>query len=59
MFKVESNLPESSLEFRVEFFNLTNTPILNSPTTWLSPKLGLVDNSQGERNTQFALKFSY
>jgi len=43
----------------MEFFNLTNTPILNSPTTWLSPKLGLVDNSQGERNIQFALKLSY
>jgi hypothetical protein len=48
-----------TLEFRVAFFNVTNTPILNSPTIWLSPKLGLVDNSQGERNIQFALKFSY
>jgi hypothetical protein len=56
----EFPLSESkSLEFRVEFFNVTNTPILNSPSTLLNYKLGLVDRSQGERNIQFALKFSY
>jgi hypothetical protein len=56
----EFPLSESkSLEFRVEFFNLTNTPILNSPSTWLNYKLGLVESSQGERNIQFALKVSY
>ena len=56
----EFPLSESkSLEFRVEFSNVTNTPILNSPSTLLNYKLGLVDRSQGERNIQFALKFSY
>ncbi|HTE88929.1 MAG TPA: carboxypeptidase regulatory-like domain-containing protein [Terriglobales bacterium] len=47
------------LEFRAEFFNVTNTPILNSPNTFLTFNLGLVDRSQGERNIQFALKFYY
>jgi hypothetical protein len=48
-----------TLEFRAEFFNVTNTPILNPPSTWLNYKFGLIDSSQGERNIQFALKFSY
>ncbi len=47
------------LEFRAELFNLTNTPILNSPGTFLTHTLGVIDNSQGERNIQFALKFHY
>ena len=47
------------LEFRGEFFNVTNTLILNSPTVLLSPYLGLINSSQGERNIQFALKFYY
>ena len=47
------------LEFRAEFFNLTNTTILNSPNSFLTYRLGLVDTSQGERNIQFALKFYY
>jgi hypothetical protein len=47
------------LEFRVEFFNVTNTPILNSPSIGLNFNLGLVNSSQGERNIQFALKFYY
>jgi len=47
------------VEFRTEFFNVTNTTILNSPNTGLNPYLGLVNSSQGERNIQFALKFYY
>jgi len=47
------------LEFRAEFFNVTNTPILNAPNTWLYFNLGLVNSSQGERNIQFAMKFYY
>jgi Carboxypeptidase regulatory-like domain/TonB dependent receptor len=47
------------LEFRAEFFNVTNTPILNSPSTGLNFNLGLINSSQGERNIQFALKFYY
>jgi hypothetical protein len=47
------------LEFRAEFFNVTNTPILNAPIIGLSPYLGLINSSQGERNIQFALKFYF
>jgi hypothetical protein len=47
------------LEFRAELFNATNTPILDSPNTYLNFNLGLIDRSQGERNIQFALKFLY
>jgi hypothetical protein len=56
----EFPLSESKkLEFRAEFFNVTNTPILNSPNTYLNFNLGLVSSSQGERKIQFALKFYY
>ncbi len=47
------------LELRAELFNVTNTPVLNSPSTWLDANLGLINSSQGERNIQFALKFYY
>jgi hypothetical protein len=47
------------LEFRAEFFNVTNTPILNAPFILLNFNLGLINRSQGERNIQFALKFYY
>jgi hypothetical protein len=47
------------LEFRTEFFNFTNTPMLNIPYTDINFKLGIIDRSQGERNIQFALKFYF
>ncbi len=47
------------LEFRGEFLNLTNTPILNSPGTGLGTGLGLLQSSQGPRNIQFGLKLYY
>ena len=47
------------LEFRAEFFNVTNTAILNAPSTWIYFNLGLINSSQGERNIQFALKFYF
>jgi hypothetical protein len=47
------------LEFRGEFLNFTNTPILNSPGTGLGGGLGQVQSSQGARNIQFALKFFF
>jgi hypothetical protein len=59
-FQKEFPFSESKrLEFRAEFFNVTNTPILNAPNTWLDFTLGLVHSSQGERNIQFAMKFYY
>jgi len=47
------------VEFRGEFVNLTNTPILNSPGTGLGGGLGQITSSQGERQIQFALKFYF
>lgn len=46
-------------EFRAEFINVTNTPILNAPSTWIYFNLGLINSSQGERNIQLALKFYF
>ena len=48
-----------SLEFRTEFVNFTNTPILNSPNTGLGTTMGLLQSAQGARQIQFALKFHY
>jgi hypothetical protein len=46
-------------EFRTEFINFTNTPILNSPNAGLGGTLGQLQTSQGPRNVQFGLKFYY
>jgi hypothetical protein len=46
-------------EFRTEFINFTNTPILNSPNAGLGGTLGQLQTSQGPRNIQFGLKFYY
>lgn len=46
-------------EFRTEFINFTNTPILNSPSGGLGAGLGTIQSSQGARNIQFALKFYF
>lgn len=47
------------VEFRSEFVNFTNTPILNSPNTGLGTTMGLLQSAQGARQIQFALKFHY
>jgi Carboxypeptidase regulatory-like domain len=47
------------IEFRAEFINLTNTVILNSPTRSIGTTLGLLQSSQGPRNVQLALKYSF
>ncbi len=47
------------LEFRAEFINVTNHPILNSPDGGLGGTLGQISSGQGERNIQLALKFSF
>jgi len=48
-----------NLEFRAEAINFTNTPILNAPNNYLGSTLGLLQSSQGARNIQFALKYSF
>ncbi len=49
----------SRIEFRSEFINFTNTPILGAPAPWLGGGLGKVTSSQGARNIQFGLKIYY
>jgi len=50
-----------SVNLRAEFINLTNTPILNSPNTYFSPTLGLLNSSNplSGREIQFALKYIF
>ena len=48
------------LEFRTEFFNLTNTPQFSSPSrSASSATFGQITGAQGERNIQFALKLYF
>ncbi|MCC6857871.1 MAG: TonB-dependent receptor [Bryobacterales bacterium] len=48
------------LEFRAEFFNLTNTPQFNAPDRFVnSATFGEVSSAQGERMTQLALKLIF
>ena len=47
------------LELRGEFINLFNTPILNAPNMGVGSGMGLLQGSQGERNIQVALKYSF
>ena len=56
------NLPigeSRRVEFRAEFINFTNTPILGFPVPWLGGDLGRITSSQGPRNIQFGLKLYY
>jgi len=53
-----------ALEFRTEFVNLFNHPVLDfaggpSPFALTSGIMGQINASQGERNIQFALKFHF
>lgn len=48
-----------NLEFRAEAVNFTNTPILNAPGVGVGPLLGIITQSQGERNIQLALKYQF
>jgi hypothetical protein len=47
------------VEFRTEAINLTNTPILNSPSVGLGASMGVIQSAQGARNVQFALKVHF
>jgi TonB dependent receptor-like, beta-barrel len=47
------------IEFRSEFLNFTNTPILAAPGFSLGGGLGKVQGSQGARQIQFGLKIYY
>jgi len=59
---LQKSIPIESkrIEFRAEFFNLTNTPHFNSPDVNVtSLTFGQIISSQGERNIQLALKFYF
>jgi carboxypeptidase family protein len=59
---VEKNIAISEskrIEFRSEFVNFTNTPILNAPGVWIGGGFGQITSSQGARNIQFGLKIYY
>ena len=48
------------MEFRSEFFNLTNTPQFSSPNrNASSATFGEITGAQGDRNIQFALKLHF
>lgn len=55
-----------ALEVRADFINLTNTPILNAPASptgagnlGVGTTLGLLQDSQGARNVQLALRYHF
>ena len=48
-----------SLQFRAEAINALNHPILVAPNSTIGTTFGLVNNAQGERNLQFALKYMF
>jgi hypothetical protein len=53
---------QQNVEFRTEFINAFNHPILNAPQNGLGSSLGFINgggSSQGARNIQFALKYNF
>jgi hypothetical protein len=61
-FSVSKNftiVEHQSLQFRAEAINVLNHPILVAPNSSIGTTFGLVNNAQGERQLQFALKYLF
>jgi hypothetical protein len=61
-FSVSKNftiVEHQSLQFRAEAINVLNHPILVAPNSTIGNTFGLVNNAQGERQLQFALKYLF
>jgi hypothetical protein len=61
-FSVSKSFPiveHQSLQFRAEAINVLNHPILIAPNSTIGTTFGLVNNAQGERQLQFALKYLF
>jgi hypothetical protein len=54
-----TTVEKQSLQFRVEAINALNHPILAAPNSSIGNTFGLVNNAQGERQLQFALKYMF
>lgn len=51
---------QHNIQFRAEFFSLTNTPIFGLPgSTVGTPTFGVITSASGNRNVQFGLKYSF
>ncbi len=49
-----------NLEFRAEFLNAFNHPILDAPNNGFgNANFGVIQSSEGARNIQFGLKYNF
>lgn len=52
-------LRDQNLEFRTDFINAFNHPILDAPNNTIGSNLGVISTSEGARNIQIALKYNF
>ena len=59
VFKSFPTVEGQSIQFRTEAINVLNHPILTAPNSSIGNTFGVINNAQGERNLQFALKYIF